>query len=103
MKPFESFLAERLKDYIEYRINTGFAVKTTIFYLKNFDRYVKEKKATWQSFTPLFFIEYRASLNLEARSLNNMIPTIRVFFKFLIRQGKIYENPLPVFVKQVVA
>ena len=94
MKPFESFLAERLKDYIEYRINTGFAVKTTIFYLKNFDRYVKEKKATWQSFTPLFFIEYRASLNLEARSLNNMIPTIRVFFKFLIRQGKIYENPL---------
>jgi integrase/recombinase XerD len=94
MKPFESFLAEQLKDYIEYRINTGFAVKTTIFYLKNFDRYVKEKKATWQSFTPLFFIEYRASLNLEARSLNNMIPTIRVFFKFLIRRGKINGNPL---------
>ena len=94
MKPFESFLAEQLKDYIKYRINTGFAVKTTIFYLKNFDRYVKEKKATWQSFTPLFFIEYRASLNLEARSLNNMIPTIRVLFKFLIRRGKINENPL---------
>lgn len=94
MKPFESFLAEQLKDYIEYRINTGFAVKTTIFYLRNFDRYVKGEKATWQSFTPSFFIEYRASRNLEARSLNNMIPTIRVFFKFLIRQGKIYENPL---------
>jgi len=94
MKPFESFLAEQLNDYIKYRINTGFAVKTTIFYLKNFDRYVKEKKATWTSFTPSFFIEYRASRNLEARSLNNMIPSIRVFFKFLIRKGKIYENPL---------
>lgn len=94
MEPFESFLAEQLKDYIEYRVNTGFAVKTTIFYLKNFDRYVKEKNATWQSFTPLFFIEYRANRNLEARSLNNMIPTVRVFFKFLIRKGKIYENPL---------
>jgi len=94
MKPFESFLAEQLKEYLEYRINTGFAVKTTIFYLKNFDRYVKEKNATWQSFTPFFFIEYRATRNLEARSLNNMIPTIRVFFKFLIRKGKIDENPL---------
>ncbi len=94
MRPFESFLAEQLKDYLEYRINTGFAVKTTIFYLKNFDRYVKEKNATWQSFTPFFFIEYRATRNLEARSLNNMIPTIRVFFKFLIRKGKIDENPL---------
>ncbi len=94
MKPFKSFLAKQLKDYVEYRINTGFAVKTTIFYLKNFDRYVKEKNAIWQSFTPSFFIEYRATRNLEARSLNNMIPTIRVFFKFLIRKGKIYENPL---------
>ena len=94
MIPFESFLAEQLKDYLEYRINTGFAVKTTIFYLKNFDQYVKEQNATWQSFTPFFFIEYRATRNLEARSLNNMIPTIRVFFKFLIRKGKIDENPL---------
>ncbi len=94
MISFESFLAEQLKDYLEYRINTGFAVKTTIFYLKNFDRYVKEKNATWQSFTPSFFIEYRASRNLATRTLNNMIPSIRVFFKFLIRKGKIYENPL---------
>jgi integrase/recombinase XerD len=94
MEFFKSFLAEQLKDYVEYRINTGFAVKTTIFYLKNFDQYVKEKNATWQSFTPLFFIEYRASRNLAVRTLNNMIPSIRVFFKFLIRKGKIYENPL---------
>ena len=94
MKPFKSFLAEQLKDYIEYRINIGFAVKTTIFYLKNFDRYVKEKKATWRSFTPSFFIEFRATRTLAARSLNNMIPTIRVFFNFLIRKGKIHQNPL---------
>ncbi|MCK5350839.1 MAG: tyrosine-type recombinase/integrase, partial [Desulfobacula sp.] len=94
MKSFKSFLAKQLKDYVEYRINTGFAVKTTIFYLKNFDQYVKEKNATWQSFTPSFFIEYRATRNFEARTLNNMIPSIRVFFKFLIRKGKIYENPL---------
>ncbi|MCK5097806.1 MAG: site-specific integrase, partial [Desulfobacteraceae bacterium] len=94
MKPFESFLAEQLKDYIEYRTHVGFAIKTTISYLKNFDRYVKAKKATWQSFTPLFFIEYRASRNLEARTLNNMIPTIKAFFHFLIRNGKVNKNPL---------
>jgi len=94
MKPFESFLAEQLNDYIKYRINIGFAVKTTIFYLKNFDQYVNEKKATWRSFTPLFFIEYRATRMFEARSLNNMISTIRAFFNFLIRKGKIHHNPL---------
>lgn len=94
MKPFESFLAEQLNDYVKYRVNNGFAVKTTVFYLRNFDRYVKEKKSTWQSFKPFFFLEYRASCNLETRSLNNMIITLRVFFKFLIRKNKIYENPL---------
>ena len=58
MKPFESFLAEQLKDYVTYRTNIGFAVKTTIFFLKNFDQYVNEKNATWKSFTPSFFIEF---------------------------------------------
>jgi len=94
MKPFESFLAVQLNDYIKYRVNNGFAIKTTAFYLRNFDRYIKEKKATWQSFKPSFFLEYRASCSFEARSLNNMIITLRVFFKFLIRKSKIYENPL---------
>ncbi|MDM8539282.1 tyrosine-type recombinase/integrase, partial [Desulfobacterales bacterium HSG17] len=59
-----------------------------------FDRYVKEKKATWQSFTPSFFLEFRASCNMETRSLNNMIIALRGFFKFLIRKSKIDENPL---------
>jgi integrase/recombinase XerD len=94
MKPFESFLSEQLNDYLKYRVNNGFAVKTTVFYLRKFDRYVKEKKSTWQSFKPFFFLEYRASCNLEARSLNNMIITLRIFFKFLIRKNKIDENPL---------
>lgn len=94
MIPFESFLAEQLNDYVNYRVSHGLAVKTTVFYLRNFDRYVKEKKATWQSFKPSFFLEYRSRCRFGARSLNNLIITLRVFFKFLIRKNKMYENPL---------
>lgn len=94
MIPFESFLAEQLNDYVNYRVSNGLAVKTTVFYLRNFDRYVKEQKATWQSFKPSFFLEYRSRCRFAARSLNNLIITLRVFFKFLIRKNKMYENPL---------
>jgi len=43
MKPFESFLAPRLEEYIDYRRNTGHETKSLRSILLTFDRYVKEK------------------------------------------------------------
>ena len=63
MKRFNSFLTEHMEDFIEYRLQLGYSVRNMVHYLKIFDRYVIEKNTTWASFNPLFFLEFRASLN----------------------------------------
>ena len=63
MKRFKSFLTEHMEDFIEYRLQLGYSVEQMVHYLKVFDRYVVKKNTIWASFYPLFFIEFRASLN----------------------------------------
>ncbi len=94
MKRFKSFLAEPMEDFIEYRLQLGYSVNATVHYLKIFDRYVVEKNITWASFNPLFFLEFRASLNCENRSKNTNFRMIKMFFNFLIRKDLIQDNPL---------
>ena len=94
MKRFNSFLIEQMEDFIDYRLLLGYSVKQTVHYLKVFDRYVVEKNTTWASFNPLFFLEFRASLNYENRTKNTGFRTIKMFFNFLIRKDLIQENPL---------
>ena len=65
-----------------------------IYYLKVFDRYVVEKNATWASFNPLFFLEFRASLNYENRTKNMGFRMVKMFYNFLIRKDLIQDNPL---------
>jgi integrase/recombinase XerD len=94
MKRFKSFLTEQIEDFIEYRLQLGYSVKEMVHYLKVFDRYVIEKNATWASFNPLFFLEFRASLHYENRSKNTGFRMVKMFFNFLIRKDLIQENPL---------
>jgi len=94
MNRFKSFLNEQMEDFIEYRFQLGYSVKIMVHYLKVFDRYVVEKNTTWASFTPLFFLEFRTSLNYENRTKNMSFRTIKMFFNFLIRKDLIQENPL---------
>jgi len=94
MKHFKSFLSTHMEDFIEYRLQLGYSVKQMVHYLKIFDRYVVEKNTTWASFNPLFFLEFRASLNYENRTKNTSFRTIKMFFNFLVRKDLIQENPL---------
>ena len=94
MKHFKSFLTEQMEDFIEYRLQLGYSVKAMVHHLKVFDRYVIEKNTTWLSFNPLFFLEFRASLNYENRTKNTGFRTIKMFFNFLVRKDLIQENPL---------
>ena len=94
MKHFKSFLTEQMEDFIEYRSQLGYSVKQTVHYLKIFDRYVVKKNTSWTSFNPLFFLEFRASLNYENRTKNTGFRTIKMFFNFLVRKDLIQENPL---------
>jgi site-specific recombinase XerD len=59
-----------------------------------FDRYLIDTNAQLESLNPLFFLEMRANLGMEAVSVNKVIIALRSFYKFLIRKGYVEENPL---------
>ena len=94
MKKFESFMAQHFEAFLYYRESVGYAMKPYRSYLHMLDRYFKETNAGWESLDPGYFLEMRANLNWESRSVNRVISTTRAFFQFLIRREYISENPL---------
>ncbi len=94
MKRFNSFLAGQMENFIEYRLQLGYSANMMFYSLQLLDQHVIERKATWASFDPLFFIRFRADLHHEKRSINMSFRMIKMFFNFLIRKDLIYENPL---------
>jgi site-specific recombinase XerD len=94
MNKFKSFLAPQLQQYVIYRHNLGYAMKASLSHLKTFDRYLMQKQAQQILLQPSFFIRMQADLKIEARSVNNIIASVRVFFNYLVRTGAYRQNPL---------
>ena len=94
MKNFESFLAPQLNEFIAYRQNLGFSLRPIRAFLLLFDRYVKEKKIKPGVLQPSFFLELRANLKMEPVSINKLLGSVSVFFKFMVRTDYYTENPL---------
>jgi site-specific recombinase XerD len=94
MKPFESFLAPLLNEYITYREGLGYAQQPCYDYLRLFDRYVHQSGADLISLDPSFFLNMRSNLAMEATSVNHVLSVTRGFFRFLVRQGIFEKNPL---------
>jgi len=94
MKNFESFLCPQLNEYLVYRKSLGYSTKVSRFHLLVFDRYLMQTNAQWVTLTPFYFLEMRANLEMEPRSVNRVFSSIRVFFKFLLRREYVKDNPL---------
>ena len=94
MKPFESFMARQLEEYVRYRKNLGYAKKSVGPPLFAFDRYLKEQNVDWDSIQPSFFLQLRAEIQKNPRTVNTILSGIRGFFQFLVRQGVYAQNPL---------
>jgi site-specific recombinase XerD len=94
MKPFESFMAPKFEEFLVYRKGLGYSMRPYRSYLHIFDRYLKETKAEWSSFHPAFFLDMRAHLKMESRSVNRILSAVRVLFQFLVRRHYLGENPL---------
>jgi integrase/recombinase XerD len=94
MKPFESFLAPHLEQYLAYRQSLGYASRPSASHLRYFDRYLRKTKTQWSLLQPSFFLELRANLTLAPRSVNEVLCATRSFFQYLVRQGYYPENPL---------
>ncbi len=94
MKRFKSFLGQEIEKYQRYRQSLGFAPHPTTSHLKTFDRYLAMKKPDPTVLPPSFFLELRAGLRLESRSVNSVISAVRGFFRYLVRQGVYGTNPV---------
>ena len=94
MKPFESFLAPHLNDYLVYREGLGYAPRPCYDHLRLFDRYVHQSGADLSSLHPSFFLHMRTNLTLQATSVNHVLSVTRGFFRFLVRRGIFQKNPL---------
>jgi integrase len=94
MKPFKSFLAPYLDDYIAYRQSLGFTDKHVRYPLRLFDDFVGARAASWEDMQPSFFIGFRNGLSGEARTVNSVVTGVRGFFHYLVRTGLIETNPL---------
>ncbi|MFQ5888002.1 MAG: tyrosine-type recombinase/integrase [Candidatus Hydrothermarchaeales archaeon] len=94
MKNFESFMAQKLEEFLAYRHVLGYAKNSVRSNLLAFDRYLKEKNADWDKFKPTFFLELREKIGKKPRTVNRILSALRSFFQFLVRKGICPENPL---------
>jgi len=94
MKPFESFMARELEEYVAYRKHLGYAKKGLRTSLSAFDRYLKEHNADWDVMQPSFFLQLRTTINKHPNTVNGVFSAIRSFFDFLMRQGMYDHNPV---------
>jgi integrase/recombinase XerD len=94
MKPFESFMAPHIEDYLVYRKSIGYLSMPAGYHLHVFDRYLIDANAGWTDFHSAFFLEMRSRIRQESRSVNSTLYSVRSLFSFLVRQGVLANNPL---------
>lgn len=93
MKPFESFLAKNLEDYISYRKSLGYTDKHLRTALRPFDRYLCNCPIELADLSAWFIFEFKSSLTVGPRSLNRVLSSLRGFFNYLLRKELIEHNP----------
>ena len=94
MKPFESFMAPRLDEFLPYRRRLGYKMKSFRSHLHAFDRYLREQESKEKLLDPSFFLEMRSNLKKQPSSVNDMLSAVRAFFKFMLRRGYYEQNPV---------
>jgi integrase/recombinase XerD len=94
MKPFESFMADKLDEYVIYRKGLGYAEKAIKPPLRAFDRYLKAQNSDWDQLRPAFFLRLRANIRDNPNTVNTILSGVRSFFQFLVRKGIFDDNPL---------
>jgi len=94
MKLFESFLSEKIEEFIGYRCDLGLQESSTSTLLRHFDKYLIAQDASWQDLTPLFFLEFQRSIPREGRAVNSIMSITNGFFNFMVRRQYLEDNPL---------
>ena len=94
MKRFESFMAQELEQYVAYRKHLGYAKDALRTSLSAFDCYLKGQNADWDVMQPSFFLQLRANIKKDPKTVNRILSALRSLFGFFMRQGIYEHNPL---------
>ena len=94
MKRYKSFLAPHIENYLRYRQSLGFGPHPTTSRLRTFDHYLAMQRSQPTVLPSSFFLELRADLELESRSVNSLLSAVRGLFRYLVRQGIYTTNPV---------
>lgn len=94
MRYFESFLSQQFEDYMAYRHQLGYDTYSLRWVLKTLDRYLLSQNAGPNDLTPAFFLNLRANLHTQYKSINRVLSTTRMFFNYLLRIQYCQDNPL---------
>ena len=94
MKNFESFMAQNLEQYVTYRQQLGYSMKSIQSRLSAFDRYLKQQNTHRDLMHPSFFLQLRANIAQNPSTVNGILSELRSFFKFLVRRDIYAHNPL---------
>ena len=94
MRYFESFLSQQFEDYMLYRHQLGYDTYSLRWVLKTLDRYLLAQNAGSEDLTPAFFLNLRANLRTQYKSINRVMSTTRMFFDYLLRIQYCQQNPL---------
>ena len=103
MKPFESFLAGQLEEYVSFAAKSGRSAKQTRRGLRSFDLWLSRRDASTESLTPRFLLRFAASAGKSPNTANHALSAVRMFFQYLLRREIVAENPLrdiPLFKKR---
>jgi integrase/recombinase XerD len=93
-KSFDSFLAQQMGKYLEYRCSLGYSIKA-MDSLRRLDRYLVTKNiTTLKGLTPFFFLQMRTDLAINQNTINKVIYALRGFFQYLVRIEFCQHNPL---------
>lgn len=94
MKPFKSFLAKELEEYLAYCRGLGYSDQSFRSRLRSLDRYLQSLSDPPQPLSPAIFLRMRQELPGRPKTVNNILSAVRGFFDFLVRRGDYTENPL---------
>lgn len=87
-------MAQELEQYVAYRKHLGYAKDALRTSLSAFDRYLKEQNADWDVMQPSFFLQLRANIKKDPKTVNRVLSALRSLFGFFMRQGIYEHNPL---------
>jgi len=94
MKPFESFWAQILEEYVQYRLGLGYTDRNLRGRLRPFDRFLVNTPVDIVDLSAWSILEFRNTLRLEPRTINTILSALRGFFDYLVRKEIIRCNPI---------